>query len=222
MSQELLKYIEIDHPSADKCVIWLHGLGADGHDFKPIVPELNLPPEHGIRFIFPHAAKIPVTVNAGMLMPAWFDVHSMNFPDQEDEAGINKSAAQIRQLIRHENERGISSENIILAGFSQGGAVALHTALRYDEPLAGVMALSSYLPLVKQFMHERSAVNQNIPIMMCHGSHDPIVPFTLGDDSRYFLQQAGYTVDWHSYPMQHSVCPQEINDISHWLQKILL
>ena len=222
MSQALLNFVEIDQPQADKCVIWLHGLGANGHDFESIIPELNLPDGHNIRFIFPHAPELPVTVNAGMVMPAWFDVYSMSFINREDEQGIHHSASQLTQLIEHENKRGIDSDKIVLAGFSQGGAIALHTALRHPEPLAGVMALSSYLPLVKQFYNERHQANQHIPIMMCHGSNDPVVPFNLGDDSRYFLEQAGYTVDWYSYPMQHSVCLEQINDISHWIQEILL
>lgn len=222
LSPALLKFIEIGNPQADKCVIWLHGLGANGHDFEPIVPELNLPEDHNIRFIFPHAPELPVTVNAGMVMPAWYDVYSMSFTNHEDENGIRKSAARITQLIEQETKRGIKTNKIVLAGFSQGGAIALYTALRHPEPLAGIMALSTYLPLVKQFNDERHEANQNIPIIMCHGSHDPVVPFSLGDDSHYFLEQAGYTIDWYSYPMQHSVCPDEIKNISQWIQKILL
>lgn len=222
MSQALLDFIEIGQPQADKCVIWLHGLGANGHDFEPIIPELNLPDDHNIRFIFPHAPQIAVTVNAGVVMPAWYDVYSMSFVNHEDEEGIRRSALQITQLIEHETKRGIHTSKIILAGFSQGGALALHTALRHPEPLAGVLALSTYLPLIKQFNDERHQVNQNISIMMCHGNFDPVVPFNLGKDSRYFLEQAGYSVDWHSYPMQHSLCEDQINDISQWIQKVLL
>lgn len=222
MSQPLLEFIEIGNPDADKSVIWLHGLGANGHDFEPIVPELDLPDGHNIRFLFPHAPEIPVTINAGMIMPAWYDVYSLSFTNHEDEQGIRDAAQRINQLIEHEQHRGIQTNKILLAGFSQGGAVALHAALRHCKPLAGVMALSTYLPLVKQFDAERHVANQAIPILMCHGAHDPVVPFQLGDDSRYFLEQAGYQVDWHTYPMQHGVCPDEIHDISQWLQKTLL
>ena len=222
MTDKTLNYLEIGNNNCDKCVIWLHGLGADGHDFEPIVPELKLPANHGIRFIFPHAPQRPVTINAGTIMPAWYDLTSMNFTNHEDEQGIRKSAQQITELIQQQQQQGIDSKKIILAGFSQGGAIVLHTALRYGEPLAGIMALSTYLPLVKTFESELAAVNRDIPIMMCHGSHDPVVPYHLGDDSRHFMEQAGLKVDWHSYPMQHSVCADEINDISLWIQKILL
>lgn len=219
MSTTTLKYIDVGDSDADKCVIWLHGLGADGYDFKPIVPELNLPEGHGIRFIFPHAPQRPVTVNAGVVMPAWYDLYSMDFTNHEDEEGINASSQQISDLIQ---QLDIESNNIALAGFSQGGAIALHTALRFHRPLAGILAMSSYLPLVKTFESELSEANRETPVMMCHGSHDPVVPYQLGDDSRYFMEQAGVKIDWHSYPMQHSVCPDEINDIGQWLQKILL
>lgn len=222
MAETELKYLEVGDSTADKCVIWLHGLGANGYDFKPIVPELNLPVGHGIRFIFPHAPQRPVTINAGVVMPAWYDVYSMSFIDHEDEEGINHSVHQVEQLIQQQQQHGINSKKIVLAGFSQGGAVALHTALRYKQPLAGIMALSSYLPLAKDFAKNLSEANKNIPVLMCHGTHDPVVPYHLGDDSRYFMEQAGIDVEWHSYPMQHSVCPDEINDISRWLQKILL
>ena len=222
MSTTTLKYIDVGDSDADKCVIWLHGLGADGYDFKPIVPELNLPEGHGIRFIFPHAPQRPVTINAGAVMPAWFDVYSMNFINHEDEQGITESAQQVSELIQQQQGLGISSSNIVLAGFSQGGAIALHTALRFQHQLAGIMALSTYLPLAKDFANALSEANRKIPIMMCHGIHDPVVPYHLGDDSRYFLEQEGFKVEWHNYPMQHSVCAEEINDISHWLQKILL
>lgn len=220
--KKLLDCIEVGTTASDKCIIWLHGLGANGHDFEPIVPELNLPDNHNIRFVFPHAPEMPVTVNAGVVMPAWYDLYSLSFTNHEDEQGIRQSQSQITQLIEQQIMRGICSDKIILAGFSQGGAIALHTALRHPQPLAGVMALSTYLPLVKQFSSERHPANQQIPVLMCHGSHDPVVPFSLGDDSRFFLDEAGYNVQWQSYPMQHSVCPDEINDISLWIQKILL
>jgi phospholipase/carboxylesterase len=222
MSHAALKYLEVGSPNADKCVIWLHGLGADGHDFKPIVAELKLPADHNIRFIFPHAPQRPVSINAGMVMPAWFDLYSMNFADHEDEEGIRQSAQQLNQLIEQQKQRGINSNKIVLAGFSQGGAIVLHTALRYPEPLAGVMALSTYLPLIQDLQEELSEANRDIPIIMCHGTDDPVVPYQLGDNSQTLMKQAGLNIDWHSYPMQHSVCPEEINDIGLWLQKILL
>lgn len=222
MPDTTLKYLEVGDSDADKCVIWLHGLGADGYDFKPIVPELNLPEGNRIRFIFPHAPKRPVTINAGVVMPAWYDVFSIGFTGHEDEEGIRATEQKIIELVELQQQRGIDTQKIVLAGFSQGGAIALHTALRYNKPLAGIMALSTYLPLVKDFAKEISEANRNIPVMMCHGTHDPVVPHHLGDDSRYFLEQQGYKVSWHEYPMQHSVCPDEINDISQWLQKILL
>lgn len=222
MSNTKLEYLEVGDSNADKCVIWLHGLGADGHDFEPIVPELNLPDGHGIRFIFPHAPQRPVTINAGNVMPAWYDLTSMNFSSHEDEQGIKTSASQISEIIQQQQQRDIATSRIVLAGFSQGGAVALYTALRYSDPLAGIIALSTYLPLANNFENEMHAANRDIPIMMCHGTHDPVVPYHLGDDSRFFMERAGLNIDWYSYPMQHSVCTDEINDISLWLQKILL
>lgn len=222
MTDTTLKYLEIGDSKADKCIIWLHGLGADGHDFEPIVPELNLPGKHGIRFIFPHAPQRPVTINAGEEMPAWFDLSSMDFALHEDEEGIKTSAQQIEEIIQSQNNRGINTNKIVIAGFSQGGAIALYTGLRYPEPLAGIMALSTYLPLAKTFENNLPDANQDTPIMMCHGTDDPIVPYHLGDDSRFFMEKAGLNIEWYSYPMQHSVCPDEINDISLWLQKVLL
>lgn len=222
MTDSTLKYLEVGDSDADKCVIWLHGLGANGYDFKPIVPELKLPEGHRIRFIFPHAPERPVTINAGVVMPAWYDLYSMDFTNHEDAEGINASAQLIETLIEQQLQHGVNSNKIVLAGFSQGGAIALHTALRYQQPLAGIMALSTYLPLVQTFQSELSETNHAIPIMMCHGMHDPVVQYHLGDDTKYFLEQAGFKVDWHSYPMQHSVCPEEIADISQWLQQILL
>lgn len=219
---QLLDGIEIGNESADKAIIWLHGLGADGHDFEPIVPELDLPANHNIRFIFPHAPQRPVTINSGMNMPAWYDVASMSFTDSEDEVGIRQSAIQITQLVEREKERGVDPGNIVLAGFSQGGAIALHTALRYPETLAGVIVLSSYLPLRDLFIEEAHAANLATPILMCHGIMDPVIPVNLGADSSHYLQQQGYPVEWHTYPMQHSVCAEEIRDISQWLQQHLL
>ncbi len=200
-------------------VIWLHGLGADGYDFEPLVPELNLPAEKPVRFIFPHAPQQPVTINGGMVMRAWYDITGTEMILQEDDAGIRRSAEAIRDMIQKENARGIATGNIILAGFSQGGAIALHTGLRYPESLAGILALSTYLPLSAQLEPEAHAANQSTPIFMAHGLYDPVIPLILAESSRTKLQQAGYSVEWHSYPMPHAVSPQEIRDISHWFRQ---
>ena len=213
--------VELGPAEARYAVIWLHGLGADGHDFEPVVPELGLA-DLPVRFVFPHAPVRPVTVNAGMPMRAWYDIHSPRIEQTEDEAGIRESQAQLEQLIEREIERGIDSQHIILAGFSQGGAIALQTGLRYPKPLAGILALSTYLPLVASLEIERSEANRTIPIFMAHGRADPIVPLHLAEDSRYFLQQAGYTVEWKVYAMQHQVCLDEISDIGSWLRQHLL
>jgi len=216
---ENLDYIEMN-PMSDPIasVIWMHGLGADGHDFETIVPELNLPSESPIRFIFPHAPMRPVTLNNGYVMRAWYDIPQMNIREEQDEQGIKASAQLITQLIEQEKKQGLKSEQIILAGFSQGGAMALYTGLRYPEKLGGILALSTYLPL-DQKLDEFSAVNRAIPIMMAHGTMDPLIPLSFAELSRDLLVKAGYQVDWHTYPMQHSVCPQEIQDISAWFQR---
>jgi phospholipase/carboxylesterase len=218
-----LEYIEAGVPDGNKTVIWLHGLGADGHDFQPIVPELGLAPDHDIRFIFPHAPQRPVTINAGVVMRAWYDIHALQPGAVEDENGILDSEQRIIELIDAEIRRGVKPEHIILAGFSQGGAMALFTGLRYPQKLGGILALSCYLPLVSQFMQaEKSTLTAtDIPIMQAHGTHDPVVSYAMGEDSQYYLNQLGYTVAWHAYPMQHSVCPEEIADISRWMQGLL-
>ena len=196
-------------------VIWLHGLGADGHDFEPIAQELTLPV--ATRFIFPHAPVRAVTINLGAHMRAWYDILSLQRTDLEDEEGIAASAAAIDALIDAEVERGIPSERIVIAGFSQGGAIALHVALRRPSPLAGVLALSAYLPLATTLQLEKSPANAAIPILMAHGVHDPVVPEALGLSSRERLQGLGYEIEWYSYPMDHSVCAQEIVDVNRWL-----
>ena len=206
---------------ADASVIWLHGLGADGHDFEPIVPELDLPETTKIRFIFPHAPSRPITINNGMVMPAWYDIASPQLDQIEDEAGIRRSQQYVEQLIQRETEHGIKSENIILAGFSQGGAIALFTGLRYPQPLAGIIALSTYLPLAQTARTEASEANRQIPILLAHGSHDPIIPLRLAEDSRHYLEQLGYKPEWKIYFMEHSVCPDEIRDISRWLIQLI-
>ena len=206
-------------PSA--AVIWLHGLGADGHDFEPIVPELVRPGERALRFIFPHAPVRPVTLNNGYPMRAWYDILALDRRAAEDERGIRASQATIEALIRRENARGVASERIVLAGFSQGGAMALYAGPRYVERLAGIMGLSCYLPLAATLASERATANQATPIFLAHGNQDPVVSPVLGQQARRQLQEAGYAVEWHEYPMPHSVCPQEVGDISAWLRRLL-
>lgn len=219
MSQ-LPECVEVGPAEAQFSVIWLHGLGADGHDFEPLVPELGLD-DLGVRFIFPHAPVQPVTVNGGMPMRAWYDIRSPQIQQDEDSDGIHASRTMLEALIRREHERGIDSRQLVLAGFSQGGAIALHTGLRHVEPLGGILALSTYLPLAATFEQERHPANQTVPIFMAHGKNDPIVPLWLAEDSRYFLEQAGYNVDWHTYPMQHQIALDEIGDIAAWLRNTL-
>ncbi|MGP8034734.1 MAG: alpha/beta hydrolase [Steroidobacteraceae bacterium] len=202
-------------------VIWLHGLGADGHDFEPIVPELTRPGERALRFVFPHAPIRPVTLNGGFAMRAWYDIVSLERRGPEDESGIRASQALVEALIRRENERGIPSERIVLAGFSQGGALALVTGTRYPHKLAGIMGLSCYMLLAERFAAERVAANQATPIFLAHGLEDPIVAPLLGEHARAWLEAAGYPVEWHTYAMPHSLCPQEVADIAAWLRRVL-
>ncbi len=199
-------------------VIWLHGLGADGHDFVPIVPELKLPAEPGVRFVFPHAPVRPVTLNNGMRMRAWYDIRTLTAEGRADETGLRESGARLADYIAKEQAAGIDASRIVVAGFSQGGAVALHAGLRYAEPLAGILALSSYLPLASTLATERSPENQETPILMCHGLYDPVLPHGLGVMARDALLVLGYTVEWKEYPMQHQVCLPEIEAIGAWLR----
>ena len=199
-------------------VIWLHGLGADGHDFVPIVPELKLPAAPAIRFIFPHAPVRPVTLNNGMHMRAWYDIKTLTAEGRADEAGIRESAARLGGYVARERTAGVASTRIVVAGFSQGGAVALHAALRHAEPLGGILALSTYLPLAASLPAERSEANRATPILMCHGLYDPVLPHGLGVMARDALSTLGYAVEWKEYPMQHQVCLPEIQHISRWLQ----
>jgi phospholipase/carboxylesterase len=199
-------------------VIWLHGLGADGFDFAPIVDELRLPATLPVRFIFPHAAPRPVTINNGYVMRAWYDIKGFGPERAEDDAGIRESEAVVKRYIEQEIAQGIPPGKIVIAGFSQGGAIALQTALRYQQRLAGVMALSTYLPLAGSLPAEASAANRDVPILMCHGVRDPVVPPQMGEASRDALQVLGYRVEWRTYPMEHSVCMEEIADLSKWLQ----
>lgn len=218
----LLPRIELESaPNPTAAVIWLHGLGADGNDFAPLVPELALDGCPPIRFVFPHAPSIPVTLNGGYVMPAWYDIYGLNLVDRQDDQGIQKSEWAIQALIQNEVERGIPHERIVLAGFSQGCAMALHTGLRLPHRLAGIMALSGYLPLADRFPSERHAANAHTPVFMAHGTQDPVVVLQRGEDSRNALTKLGHPVDWHTYPMQHSVHPQEIADISAFLTRVL-
>jgi len=202
-------------------VIWLHGLGADGHDFEPIVPELVQRSERALRFVFPHAPMRPVTLNAGYVMRAWYDIIAIDRRAAEDESGIRASQALITELIRRENGRGIATERIVLAGFSQGGAMALYSGTRYAERLADIIGLSCYQLLAGRFAAERDPANQATPIFLAHGTEDPVVPPALGEATCRQLQAAGYTVEWHAYSMPHSVCPQEVADIAAWLRRVL-
>ena len=217
-----LRTIEVGpRDKADACVIWMHGLGADGHDFEPIVPELGLPAGSAVRFIFPNAPVRPVTVNGGLPMRAWYDIINIGVKADEDVEGTRESEAQIIRLIERESERGVPAAKIVLAGFSQGGAIALHTGVRYSQRLAGIMALSTYVPLRGLLEEERHPVNADVPIFMAHGSFDGVVPFDYGKLSRDLLKSLGYAVDWHEYAMEHSVNMQEVRDIGAWLTKVL-
>lgn len=199
-------------------VIWLHGLGADGNDFAPIVPQLNLSLDFGVRFIFPHAPAIPVTINSGYVMPAWYDIKQVDVDRHVDNEQLQESASRIHDLIDREIERGIQSTRIIVAGFSQGGAVSFEAALSYEQPLAGIMALSTYFATVGTI--KINAIQQSIPILICHGEHDPVVSESLGKRSRASLEKLGFDPEYHSYPIEHSVCPQEIEDIGNWISRV--
>ncbi|MEZ5570850.1 MAG: alpha/beta hydrolase-fold protein [Halioglobus sp.] len=205
-------------PAPVAVVIWLHGLGADGHDFEPIVPQLRLPSSLPVRFVFPHAPEMAVTAFGGQRARAWFD---FNPSGGADLPGLKKSASQIRDLIQNEIDNGIPVERIVLAGFSQGGVMALHTGLYYPKPLAGILALSTFLAESENLAASKSAANAQVPILMCHGQHDTVLPMSLGKASLLTLQQAGYAVEWREYPMAHEVCLEEIQDISRWLQTVL-
>ncbi len=218
----LLPRVELEsapHPTAS--VIWLHGLGADGHDFAGLVPELDISNCPPIRFVFPHAPSMPVTVNGGYVMPAWYDILGPDLVSQQDAAGIQASERAIVALIAQEVARGIPAERIVLAGFSQGCAMALHTGLRLPHRLAGIMALSGYLPLADRLAGERHTANGSTPVFMAHGTQDPVVVIARGEASRDALAALGQPVEWHSYPMPHSLHPREISDISAFLTRVL-
>ncbi len=219
----LLPRIEIESaPQPTAAVIWLHGLGADGNDFAALVPELDLRDCPPIRFVFPHAPTMPITLNGGYVMPAWYDIRGTDLLSHQDVQGIQHSARAIEALIEHEISRGIAADHIVLAGFSQGCAMALHTGLRYSKRLAGIVALSGYLPLADTVAAERASANAKTPVFMGHGSQDPMVVPARGEASRDFLSQLGYPVQWRSYPMQHSVHPNEVADISKFLAQVLV
>jgi phospholipase/carboxylesterase len=222
MTSELLECVEIN-PEKEPAyvVIWLHGLGADGHDFEAIVPELRLPESLPVRYLFPHAPTRPVTINMGMVMRAWYDILEMDVSRKVDVDTIVESSGLLRDLIQRELDAGIPSERILLAGFSQGGAIVLHTALRYEKPLAGLLALSTYLPTLESLAAERSDANRHIPILMAHGKHDPMIPIINAENTREALTRLGYTIQWHTYPMEHQVCTEEIEAIRNWMLEIM-
>jgi len=217
-----LEAIEIETTASPAAsVIWMHGLGADGHDFVDIVPELSLPARPGVRFVFPHAPMRPVTINGGYVMRAWYDIRDDGGARREDPAGVRASQKSIEALIQREKERGVPATAIVLAGFSQGGAMALHTGLRHGERLAGVMALSCSLPLADTLATEAAPANRDVPIFMAHGAHDPMIPMARALRARETLTGLGYRLEWHEYPMPHSVCLEEVRDISAWLGLVL-
>ena len=205
--------------SPEWSVLWLHGLGADGNDFAPIVPELVQREWPALRFVFPHAPLRAVTINNGMRMRAWYDIRDMNLANRADEAGVDESVVQTEALIAREAARGIPPSRLLLAGFSQGGAIALATALRRTEPVAGVIALSTYLPMADRLVKETTAAASTQPLFMAHGQFDPVVPYAGGDFSARKLRELGFNVDWHAYPMAHQVCADEIRDLGGWMAR---
>jgi phospholipase/carboxylesterase len=222
MAAEVLPCIELEtaaNPTAS--VIWLHGLGADGNDFVPIVPELRLPAALALRFVFPHAPMRSVTINNGMRMRAWYDISAADLNNRADLTGVQQSQRQVEALIEREVTRGIAAARIVLAGFSQGGAIALYTGVRHAQRLAGIIALSSYLVAADKLSVEAASINRSLPIFMGHGTADPIVRVEWGEASRRTLEAGGYRVDWHTYRMEHSVCMEEIQAVSAWLQRVL-
>jgi phospholipase/carboxylesterase len=217
-----LETVEVEpRAAADAAVVLMHGLGADGHDFESLVPELRLPVSPSIRWIFPHAPVRPVTINGGFRMRAWYDIAGLDRSTPEDEAGIRESAEAVFALVRRERERGIAAGRIVVAGFSQGGAMALFAALRWPERLAGIVALSTYLPLAPRLEKEAHPANAAASVFMAHGTFDPIVPLALGEGTRDLLRSHGHGVEWHVYPMPHSVCGDEVRDLRDWLLRVV-
>lgn len=222
MHNSLLETIQLETaPDPTVSIIWMHGLGADGSDFVPIVRELDLTGCPAIRFVFPHAPTLPVTINNGYVMPAWYDILGTDLVQREDEKGLRASQAAIEQLIAQEKSRGIAAGKIVLAGFSQGCAMALQTGLRHPEKLAGLLCLSGYVPIHTTIASERHSANRNTPIFMAHGRADQVIPIDRAEKSRDLLQLLGHPVEWHEYPMQHAVCAEEIADIGVWLRRVL-
>lgn len=222
MDSKLLPCVELEPKvHARASVVWLHGLGADGHDFVPIVPELGLPDELGVRFVFPHAPSIPVAINGGFVMPAWYDIRSPELGLQQDELGMRRSIAAVEALLERERERGIPSARTVLAGFSQGGAIALAAGLRQREPLAGILALSTYMVLGSTLQAQAGPQARSVPILQAHGRNDPMVRFERGEEACAELRAAGHAVEFRAYPMQHEVCLPEIRDIGRWLGQVL-
>ena len=214
--------IETGVHAPDACVIWLHGLGADGHDFEPIVPELRLDPGLNLRFVFPHAPMMPVTINQGFVMRAWYDIRSADIGNEPDEKGIRASADLLAEMLQAEIDGGIAPQRIVLAGFSQGGVIALQTGLTCDQRLGGIIALSTYIALPGSLEAEKSEANADTPILLAHGSADPVIPVTLAYDTHRLLEQLDYEVEWHEYKgMPHSVCEQEIFHIAEWIERVL-
>jgi phospholipase/carboxylesterase len=217
-----LEYIEVNTTkNPDFSVIWLHGLGADGHNFESIASELRLPQTLGVRFIFPHAPVQPVTINAGFPMRSWFDIFGLDEKAIQDEVGIRKSQQAVEQLLQTVIDDGIPSQKIIMGGFSQGGALALHLALRYHRKLAGAIGLSTYLPLAGLAATEQHTLNKDLPLFLAHGTQDNVVPYQFGRTSCKYLNDLGHPISWHEYPIGHQVSTEELNDISHWIQTIL-
>lgn len=216
---DLLDCVEIEpRKPARASVVWLHGLGADGNDFVPIVPHLGVAEELSLRFVFPHAPRIPVALNMGMVMPAWYDITGPDLRHRQDVPGVRRSEAQVRALVERELERGVPSRKILLAGFSQGGALAVHVALRFPQPLAGMIALSTYLVLGDALEAEVASANRGLPVFQAHGSADPMVPIERGEALRDALGEVGCAVEWHEYPMMHEVCLEEIEAIGAWMK----
>ncbi len=219
MSEEPLESIEIETaPNPRASVIWMHGLGADGNDFAPLADEIELPV--AVRYIFPHAPTMPVSINGGYVMRAWYDISDAALR-REDETGVRASQKSVEALLAREKSRGIAANRIVLAGFSQGGAIALHAGLRQGERLAGIMALSTYVPLADTLAAEANPASREVPIFMAHGTADPMIPYERAAASRDLLRQQAYALEWHEYRMQHAVCPQEIADIGVWLRRVL-
>jgi phospholipase/carboxylesterase len=223
LNPDLPECIEVNPPGdPEAAIIWLHGLGADGHDFETIVPQLRLPDSLPVRYIFPHAPKRAVTINGGLMMRAWFDFFNVDLTaDSIDHDHFRESVGLLSALIENEMRSGMTSDRIVLAGFSQGGAIALHAGLHYEKKLAGILAMSMHLPTVAKSAAAFSSTAKQVPIMMTHGQLDPIIPLSKALETRQALSDLGYAVDWHDYPMPHSVCDQEIQDIRSWLLKVL-